>query len=198
MMNSMFKLGGVAVSMPAVLSLLWCARLCMRCIEYMVEQGQKQGVMLQEYRNARAVQQVLIPENAPDIPGYAIQSVYKPYGEVGGDFFQIMPMAEGGVMVVIGDVSGKGMPAAMMVSLAGGDAANAGALHAESGRDDGGDESAIDWKKQWRIYDVPGVARGSGWNVDDGECRAHFAVSCGQGTGAGDGAAAGDCVVAGL
>ncbi|MGD0648500.1 MAG: PP2C family protein-serine/threonine phosphatase, partial [Acidobacteriaceae bacterium] len=84
---------------------------------YMVEQGQRQGVMLQEYRNARAVQQVLIPENAPDIPGYAIHSVYKPYGEVGGDFFQIMPLAEGGVMVVIGDVSGKGMPAAMTVSL---------------------------------------------------------------------------------
>jgi len=82
-----------------------------------VEQGQRQGVMLQEYRNARVVQQVLIPENAPDIPGYAIQSVYKPYGEVGGDFFQIIPIAEGGVLVVIGDVSGKGMPAAMMVSL---------------------------------------------------------------------------------
>jgi hypothetical protein len=117
MMNPMFRIGGVEVSMPAVLSLLLVCAIVYALYRYMVEQGQRQGVMLQEYRNARAVQQVLIPENAPDIPGYAIHSVYKPYGEVGGDFFQIMPLAEGGVMVVIGDVSGKGMPAAMTVSL---------------------------------------------------------------------------------
>ena len=117
MMNPMFTIGGVEVSMPAVLSLLLVCAIVYALYHYMVEQGQKQGVMLQEYRNARVVQQVLIPENAPDIPGYAIQSVYKPYGEVGGDFFQIIPVADGGVLVVIGDVSGKGMPAAMMVSL---------------------------------------------------------------------------------
>jgi hypothetical protein len=117
MMNPMFRIGGVEVSIPAVLSLVLVYAIVYALYRYMVEQGQRQGVMLQEYRNARAVQQVLIPENAPDIPGYAIQSVYKPYGEVGGDFFQIMPLAEGGVMVVIGDVSGKGMPAAMTVSL---------------------------------------------------------------------------------
>src|SRR5208283_288546 len=38
-------------------------------------------------------------------------------GEVGGDFFQFLPIRSGGVLVVIGDVSGKGMPAAMTVSL---------------------------------------------------------------------------------
>ena len=117
MMHPMFTVEGVEVTMPAVLSLLLVCAIVYALYEYMVEQGQRQGVMLQEYRNARVVQQVLIPENAPDIPGYAIQSVYKPYGEVGGDFFQIIPIAEGGVLVVIGDVSGKGMPAAMMVSL---------------------------------------------------------------------------------
>ena len=117
MMNTMFTIAGVEVTMPAVLSLLLVGAIVYALYRYMVEQGQRQGVMVQEYRNARAVQQVLIPENAPDIPGYAIHSVYKPYGEVGGDFFQIMPLAEGGVMVVIGDVSGKGMPAAMLVSL---------------------------------------------------------------------------------
>jgi hypothetical protein len=117
MMNPMFTIWGVEVSMPAVLSLLLVCAIVYALYEYMVEQGQRQGVMLQEYRNARAVQQVLIPENAPDIPGYAIQSVYKPYGEVGGDFFQVIPLADGSVLVVVGDVSGKGMPAAMLVSL---------------------------------------------------------------------------------
>lgn len=70
-----------------------------------------------ELEAARTVQHVLIPENIPAIPGFAFQSVYKPAGEVGGDFFQIVPTKSGGALVVIGDVSGKGMPAAMTVSL---------------------------------------------------------------------------------
>jgi serine phosphatase RsbU (regulator of sigma subunit) len=70
-----------------------------------------------ELEAARIVQHVLIPEEIPAIPGFALQSVYKPAGEVGGDFFQILPTAGGGVLVVIGDVSGKGIPAAMTVSL---------------------------------------------------------------------------------
>ena len=90
--------------------------------------------MAAELAAGRAVQQVLIPEEIPTIPGFNIQSVYKPYGEVGGDFFQVLPVkseaAEActprtrtcswgpdGVLVIIGDVSGKGMPAAMTVSL---------------------------------------------------------------------------------
>jgi len=70
-----------------------------------------------ELEAARAVQQVLIPREIPNVPGFRIESVYKPAGEVGGDFFQIIPTAAGGVLAIIGDVSGKGMPAAMTVSL---------------------------------------------------------------------------------
>ena len=70
-----------------------------------------------ELEAARTVQQVLIPEETPSIPGFTIHSVYKPAGQVGGDFFQILPLSGGGVLAVIGDVSGKGMPAAMTVSL---------------------------------------------------------------------------------
>jgi hypothetical protein len=70
-----------------------------------------------EMEAARVVQQVLMPDEIPSVPGFTIQSVYKPAGEVGGDFFQILPVANGGVLAVIGDVSGKGMPAAMLVSL---------------------------------------------------------------------------------
>ena len=70
-----------------------------------------------EIEAARIVQQVLIPDAIPAVPGFTVQSVYKPAGQVGGDFFQIIPMKGGGVLIVIGDVSGKGMPAAMTVSL---------------------------------------------------------------------------------
>jgi hypothetical protein len=70
-----------------------------------------------ELEAARVVQQVLVPVENPAIPGFEIQAVYKPAGQVSGDFYQIIPTAEGGALIVIGDVSGKGMPAAMTVSL---------------------------------------------------------------------------------
>ena len=69
------------------------------------------------YSGDRAVQQVLIPDEIPSISSFRLQSVYQPCGEVGGDFFQILAAKNGGVLAVIGDVSGKGMPAAMTVSL---------------------------------------------------------------------------------
>jgi len=70
-----------------------------------------------ELESARTIQQVLIPAETPSVPGVDIRCVYKPAGQVGGDFFQIIPLPNGGLLAVIGDVSGKGMPAAMTVSL---------------------------------------------------------------------------------
>ena len=69
-----------------------------------------------EIESARTVQQVLVPAENPAIPGFAVEAVYRPAGQVGGDFYQIVTTPEGGVLIVIGDVSGKGMPAAMTVS----------------------------------------------------------------------------------
>jgi len=76
-----------------------------------------EGRLKSEMEAARVVQQVLLPAEIPTIPGFQINSVYRPAGEVGGDFFQILPIASGAALIVIGDVSGKGMPAAMTVSL---------------------------------------------------------------------------------
>jgi len=70
-----------------------------------------------EFEAARVIQQVLVPQEIPPIAGFRIKSVYRPAGEVGGDFFQIVSTTNGGALIVIGDVSGKGMPAAMTVSL---------------------------------------------------------------------------------
>lgn len=70
-----------------------------------------------ELTAARAVQQVLIPAKTVQPPGFSVQSAYHPASQVGGDFFQILAAGSGGVIVVVGDVSGKGMPAAMTVSL---------------------------------------------------------------------------------
>lgn len=80
------------------------------------DQREKQR-LANEMEAARVVQQVLIPEAIPTVPGFKTVAVYKPFSEVGGDFFQILEAKEGGVLIAIGDVSGKGMPAAMTVAL---------------------------------------------------------------------------------
>lgn len=87
------------------------------CFHDLLRDRRDKQRLASEMEAARAVQQVLIPEEIHRIPGFAIESMYRPAGEVGGDFFQILPTATGGVLTVIGDVSGKGMPAAMTVSL---------------------------------------------------------------------------------
>jgi phosphoserine phosphatase RsbU/P len=69
-----------------------------------------------EFESARNIQSLLIPAKPPVTPGFAIESVYLPASEVGGDFFQIMPANDGSLLVVVGDVSGKGLKAAMTVS----------------------------------------------------------------------------------
>lgn len=68
-----------------------------------------------EFDAAREVQQQLVAP-AVDLPGFQIQSAYAPAKQVGGDFFRVLPEADGSVLVVVGDVSGKGLKAAMTVS----------------------------------------------------------------------------------
>lgn len=68
-----------------------------------------------EFEAAREVQQQLVAP-AVDVRGFKIESVYAPAKQVGGDFFRILPGGDGSLLVVVGDVSGKGLKAAMTVS----------------------------------------------------------------------------------
>jgi hypothetical protein len=70
-----------------------------------------------EMAAAREVQQVIVPDQGESFPGFAVESVYQPAQQVGGDFFQILPVGGGGLLIVVGDVAGKGLPAAMLVSM---------------------------------------------------------------------------------
>jgi len=70
-----------------------------------------------ELAAAREIQRLMVPEELPPTPGYAIDSVYRPAAQVGGDFFQVIPLGGGQTLVVVGDVSGKGISAAMIVSM---------------------------------------------------------------------------------
>jgi len=77
----------------------------------------EKAVLEGEMTAAREVQRVMVPEDLPQIAGYSIESVYRPAADVGGDFFQVVPLKSGRALVVIGDVSGKGLRAAMIVSM---------------------------------------------------------------------------------
>ena len=70
-----------------------------------------------EIDQARQIQQLLIPEAIPTIPGFVLETEYRPAQKVGGDFFQILPDGQGGVLVLLGDVTGKGLQAGMQVAL---------------------------------------------------------------------------------
>jgi serine phosphatase RsbU (regulator of sigma subunit) len=71
-----------------------------------------------EIQQARHVQQLLIPNRLPQVQGLSIESEYRPAREVGGDFFQILPGdVPGTVLIVVGDVTGKGLQAGMLVAL---------------------------------------------------------------------------------
>ncbi len=74
-------------------------------------------VHLGQLAAAREVQQILLPAGIEATPGFAVDTAYLPAQQVGGDFFQIIPVDFNGILVVVGDVAGKGLPAAMMVSV---------------------------------------------------------------------------------
>jgi hypothetical protein len=70
-----------------------------------------------ELAAARSVQELMIPQEKLVTPGFEVDTVYNPANEVGGDFYHVQPTADGGLLVVIGDVAGKGLKAAMNVSM---------------------------------------------------------------------------------
>jgi len=79
--------------------------------------SRQQALLEGEVAAAKEVQEVLLPEQIEAVPGFTVDSAYQPAQQVGGDFFQILPADKGGMLVVVGDVAGKGLPAAMLVSV---------------------------------------------------------------------------------
>ena len=69
-----------------------------------------------EIAAARSVQSMLIPTQLPSNSYFMLESAYVPVSGVGGDFFQVLPVEDGSMLIVVGDVSGKGLQAAMNAS----------------------------------------------------------------------------------
>jgi len=71
-----------------------------------------------ELEAAREIQRRLVPKVLPEVPGYEIEAAYFPAEVVGGDFYQVLDSRGGAKLVIVGDVSGKGLKAAMTGTLA--------------------------------------------------------------------------------
>src|SRR5262249_9731320 len=72
--------------------------------------------MARELEEARAVQSRFFPGTAPEVGGLEIRGVCRPCREVGGDWYDYIPLSDGRLAVVLADVSGKGMGAALLMS----------------------------------------------------------------------------------
>ena len=72
--------------------------------------------MEQELRVARLIQQTLLPKQVPELPGWNVAVHYQPARAVGGDFYDFYPLPDGRLVVVEGDVTDKGVPAALVMA----------------------------------------------------------------------------------
>jgi serine phosphatase RsbU (regulator of sigma subunit) len=70
----------------------------------------------QELRVARRIQHAALPESVPAAEGWEISPHYRPAREVGGDFFDFLELEDARLGLVVGDATGKGVPAALMMS----------------------------------------------------------------------------------
>jgi hypothetical protein len=94
------------------------AVLVILMVRRLLQSLERQRQMALDVKQAQEMQQIILPEAQITLPGLVIESEYRPAREVGGDFFQIIPRApEGSLLIVAGDVSGKGLKAGILVAL---------------------------------------------------------------------------------
>jgi GAF domain-containing protein len=100
------------------------------CAE-MVDAARARAAFAAELHAASTVQQLLLQSASCATPGFQVNSVYLPASEVGGDFFLVSSAPDGSLTAIVGDVSGKGLTAAMRVAMI------LGALRRETSHDPG-------------------------------------------------------------
>lgn len=100
------------------------------CAE-MVDAARARAAFAAELHAASTVQQLLLQSASRPTPGFQVESVYLPASEVGGDFFFVSSAPDGSLTAIVGDVSGKGLTAAMRVAMI------LGALRRETSHDPG-------------------------------------------------------------
>ena len=79
-------------------------------------QARQRERLEQELKIAQIIQQQFLPKSLPDLPSWHVAAFYRPARTVGGDFYDFIPLPDGRVMFVVGDVTDKGIPAALVMA----------------------------------------------------------------------------------
>jgi hypothetical protein len=116
--RTIFPLMSFSISMGTISTILSLLVITVMLLRRFVRAQRRKEQWKIEIQQARHIQELLIPRKLPKVRGLQIQSEYRPVREVGGDFFQVLPAnTPDSVLVVVGDVTGKGLQAGMLVAL---------------------------------------------------------------------------------
>ncbi|MEX2191496.1 MAG: GAF domain-containing SpoIIE family protein phosphatase [Bacteroidota bacterium] len=112
------KLGGGAYSKGDLEFLYSLGNLAIISIENarLFQETLEKHRLEDELKIAREIQQGLLPQKLPQIPGYDLAAVNVSSKQVGGDYYDVLPRSETEYVIAIGDVSGKGTPAALLMA----------------------------------------------------------------------------------
>ncbi len=105
-----YRLGPFDIQLSDFTNWLFWISLGLILVLRTIRISREQARLESELEAARQVQSVIVPEEPVMFPGYSVEAVYRPAREVGGDFYQVWPTPEGGLLLVVGDVAGKGLP----------------------------------------------------------------------------------------
>lgn len=113
LLSQRFHVGPVELSTGGIAYSIFLASLIAVILYRFVRISQEEQRSAAEIAAARSVQALLIPTQLPSNRNFMLESAYLPVNGVGGDFFQALPLKDDSLLIVVGDVSGKGLQAAM-------------------------------------------------------------------------------------
>jgi serine phosphatase RsbU (regulator of sigma subunit) len=117
-LDNAVQFGPIAVQPADLGDLLFLLAIAVVMFLRFTRVSREQARSAAELDAAREIQQRLVPASLPELAGYRLEAAYLPAQEVGGDFYQVLAQRDGSALIVVGDVSGKGLKAAMTGALA--------------------------------------------------------------------------------
>jgi len=116
-LDNSIPVGPISLAPCDLCSLLFLMAIGVVIFHRFTRVSREQARSAAELDAAREIQQQLVPAEPAPVAGYQIEAAYLPAQEVGGDFYQVLAQPNGGTLIAVGDVSGKGLKAAMTGAL---------------------------------------------------------------------------------
>ena len=117
-LDNPLRIGPVPIFAQDMSDLLFLVAIAVVMFFRFTRVSREQARSAAELAAAREIQQRLVPAALPNLAGCRIEAIYLPAQEVGGDFYQVIEQSADATLIVVGDVSGKGLKAAMTGALA--------------------------------------------------------------------------------